>query len=477
VAILTIKEDWILDGHNLKGETLEIANARKESYGGGDGKGYKPSEVEPATIEEDVLRREFTFNTLMWRLMDLAQGPDKAEIIDLTGCGVRDLRGGNIRCPANPDVVFADDPTRMLRVLKFIGRYGFTTPRDVVESIRRNARKIKAIPWEAVGKLLFDEILNQPTARKLLTQMEEFGLLEPIAELIQEKKPFAAFVANRLLTDRRVQFILDLMELGIPARTPLSFLSPADQKELRSITVGMSEDDAVSLVEHLIKPPVDNMKVITTLNLPDRERGKILGVARELILSNPSLVHFPSRLTDQVIDRMSRLKTSNLVHEIAMRVADKVPPLGWPGGQCHVVKRIEKEIQNPKLEDLLSKKVELGMDLDNPSARQVYDPERTRGAWKFDMLITPHAQYRMDLRGITEPELRKALDSAFRDINADRAKGHKDRYEKMMRGGEMEFHDKKLNIFFAFQIKGKEAVIITVYRPGENDHKYPTTCR
>ena len=46
VAILTVKGDWILDGHNLKGEVIEIANARKESYGGSEGKGYKQKDTE-----------------------------------------------------------------------------------------------------------------------------------------------------------------------------------------------------------------------------------------------------------------------------------------------------------------------------------------------------------------------------------------------------------------------------------------------
>ena len=37
VAIVTVKDHWDLDGHDMKGEVLEIANARKESYGGQGG--------------------------------------------------------------------------------------------------------------------------------------------------------------------------------------------------------------------------------------------------------------------------------------------------------------------------------------------------------------------------------------------------------------------------------------------------------
>jgi len=154
VAILTIKGDWEVGGVNLKGEDIEIANARKESYGGEAGKGYKPDAVEPATIAEDICRREFNFNCLMWRLLDLAEGPDKAEIIDLTGCGLRDLQEGVARCPRDPDIVFADDPSRMVRLVRFVVRYGFKIPPDVEAAVRRNAHRLKDMPSSALSNLL-----------------------------------------------------------------------------------------------------------------------------------------------------------------------------------------------------------------------------------------------------------------------------------------------------------------------------------
>ena len=87
VSKIFIEGPWDLDGFEMEGEVIEIVNARKEEYevdDAGEYVGHKPIRVEPTTLEDDVTRREFTFNTLMWRLIDLAQGPDKAEIIDLT---------------------------------------------------------------------------------------------------------------------------------------------------------------------------------------------------------------------------------------------------------------------------------------------------------------------------------------------------------------------------------------------------------
>lgn len=156
VAILTVKGSWVLDGQDLRGEVIEIANARKESYAGagGKGKGYKPDEVVPATITEDVNRREFTFNTLLWRMLDLAEGPDKAEVIDLTGVGRQHLREKLIQTPLDPDRTFSDDPTRMLRLVRFAVKYDMKVHPDVAAAVRRNAHRLMDMPWEAVGALL-----------------------------------------------------------------------------------------------------------------------------------------------------------------------------------------------------------------------------------------------------------------------------------------------------------------------------------
>lgn len=173
-------------------------------------------------------------------------------------------------------------------------------------------------------------------------------------------------------------------------------------------------------------------------------------------------------------------KQADVTHRVATRYlqrqADLMPPLGYPGGQCHVVRRIVEEVKNPRLEQSLRDQVEEGRDLSNPAARNVYNPEKTKGAWKYNMVITPHAQYRMDLRGITEPELRRVLDGAFKDINAERSRGDDTRYRKLMSGRELEHYDPKLDIFIAFTARNDNAVIITTYRKKEKDPKRPTSC-
>lgn len=252
VAILTVKGDWHVDGHNLKGEVIEIANARKESYGGTGGKGYKPSQVSPATARDDVARREFTFNTLMWRLAELASGPDKAEIVDITGCGMADLRAGVMRCPSDPDKTFSDDPTRMIRAVKFLVRYGFRIDAEVEAAIRRNARKLKKAPHEAIAKLLVG-LLKDKNGVKALREMKRLGLLPIVANMIQGNKQFAATM-RKWAANQNLAELFDLLDAGLPVNADLGFLTPAQQKQLRRAIVGMAPDRQGDLLAKLRQP-------------------------------------------------------------------------------------------------------------------------------------------------------------------------------------------------------------------------------
>lgn len=301
VAIITIKGDWMLDGYPMNGEIIEIANARKESYSGvgGKGKGYKPTDVQPATIEEDVFRREFTFNTLLWKMLDLAEGPDRAEVIDLTGLGRSHLEEKLVQTPLDPDRTFSDDPTRMLRAIKFLVKYDLRLSPEVQASIRQNASKMKNMPWEAVGKILVGDILSTPMARESLLMMAGLGLVEVLAEMIQENPPFAAYMAGQFNANRNVALLLDLADLGLGSR-PVGFLKKDQQIRLREITTPMHHDEASDYFDRLKKPPIDNVALIEEFNLQGRERASLALIAQEVMLEEPSIAFEPLKLQERV---------------------------------------------------------------------------------------------------------------------------------------------------------------------------------
>lgn len=158
---------------------------------------------------------------------------------------------------------------------------------------------------------------------------------------------------------------------------------------------------------------------------------------------------------------------------VAARYADLNPPLGYPGGPCHVMQRIRDEVRNPKLQEKLVDSVEDGDKLSNPEAAAIYDLEVDRGAGRFKKLrITPHAQYRMDQRGIIVNELRIALKSFQKAWNDDKSRqGYRWRNweEDMARGQPIRWEDPQIKLAVVFTANRDVATLVTAYWEGQPD--------
>ena len=290
VAILTVKGKWDLGGYDMAGEVIEIANARKESYGGAGGKGYKPHTVSPATIEEDVERREFTFNSLLWRLHDLARGPDKAEIVDLTGCGLRDLQSGTMRCPRDPDIVFSDDPSRMVRAIKFLLKYGFKIDPEVAASIRRNSQKLKSMPPNHLGNMLIETFFEPGVGKKALLEMDKLGLLDVVREIADEDQLFRQTLENWASKRSDLKFLFDLLDLNMPTGKRLSVVPQDLLPQFRAYSEA-EPDKAMALLDVLDQPgrKFDMPALIRMLGLRGPEIRDLTKQMRRILILDPDI--------------------------------------------------------------------------------------------------------------------------------------------------------------------------------------------
>ncbi len=120
---------------------IEIAETRKESY-------YIDSRkpvVESTTLEEDLLRRDFTINAIAMSL----NKEDFGSIIDPLG-GIKDLNKGIIITPLDPDETFSDDPLRMLRAVRFAAKLNFQVASNILDSIDRMSKRLEIISWERI---------------------------------------------------------------------------------------------------------------------------------------------------------------------------------------------------------------------------------------------------------------------------------------------------------------------------------------
>jgi tRNA nucleotidyltransferase (CCA-adding enzyme) len=115
------------------GVHLDLATARQESY---KAMAALP-EVWPAAIEEDLLRRDFTVNAMALPLVAALppRAPALGGLLDLYG-GRRDLEAGALR--VLHDRSFLDDPTRVLRGVRFEARLGLRLTPET-EALAREA--------------------------------------------------------------------------------------------------------------------------------------------------------------------------------------------------------------------------------------------------------------------------------------------------------------------------------------------------
>jgi poly(A) polymerase len=158
----------------IGGHAVELVSARKESYAPTS---RKP-QVEHAGLYEDVMRRDFTINTLLENL-------HTGETLDLTGRAMEDIRAGIIRTPTEPATTFYDDPLRMLRAIRFAVRLGFEIEKATYEAIVRDAARLAIISKERIRDEFAKILLSDKPARGL-RMLNDAGLLAQFApELVE----------------------------------------------------------------------------------------------------------------------------------------------------------------------------------------------------------------------------------------------------------------------------------------------------
>lgn len=150
-------------------ETLDLITARSEAY---EFPGALPS-VTPSTIADDLRRRDFTVNAMAVRV----DGTHVGELLDPLD-GQSDLQRGLIR--ALHPRSFVDDPTRILRAIRYEGRYGFQIEPGTLEWIDAESLDVlSSLSGERLRHEL-DLILAEENAATMLLRTESLGVLHAI---------------------------------------------------------------------------------------------------------------------------------------------------------------------------------------------------------------------------------------------------------------------------------------------------------
>jgi poly(A) polymerase len=150
----------------VAGEQVEITTYRSDVY---DGETRKPEVAFGDTIEDDLLRRDFTVNAMALRL-------PQRELVDVHG-GVEDLLAGRLHTPQAAPVSFRDDPLRMMRAARFTAQLGFTVSGEVRAAMTDLADSIDIVSAERVRDELV-KLLNTSEPVPGIRLLVDTGLAE-----------------------------------------------------------------------------------------------------------------------------------------------------------------------------------------------------------------------------------------------------------------------------------------------------------
>ena len=193
---------------------VDFASTRSESY---PRKGHLPVvDKIGCSLREDVMRRDFTINAM-------AKSVTTGEIVDYTG-GLEDLKNKKLR--VLHDGSFIDDPTRIIRALKFSVRFGFELDehtgklqQDYLENINYNM-SYKRLKKELIetfnlnSQIAFEKFINEKIYKLVTPNAVEMPSVN-IEKLVNNYKPeniwlvFVGVDLSRLPLTKIEQKILD----------------------------------------------------------------------------------------------------------------------------------------------------------------------------------------------------------------------------------------------------------------------------
>jgi tRNA nucleotidyltransferase/poly(A) polymerase len=177
---------------------MEIATFREDVS-----KGRNPEVKLGVTIEDDVKRRDLTYNALFYDL-------DKKEIVDLTG-GREHLEQGVTQMVGDPIERFDEDSLRILRAFRFASRYGHPLHKDTEKAIEKRKQlenidpesgEMKRISQERIWEEMCKSWKQAKDYRNYLNFFTKFDMWSEVfpgsninTELV-DSKDFVVVIAN-----------------------------------------------------------------------------------------------------------------------------------------------------------------------------------------------------------------------------------------------------------------------------------------
>ena len=160
----------------IEGQPFEVATFRHD---GPYLDGRHPSQVRYGSLQEDIRRRDFTINGMVY-------DPLTERVIDEIG-GRKDLEAKFIRAIGKPRQRFEEDRLRMVRAIRLAASLDFSIEEETFAAMRELAPTITLVSWERIGDEI-TRILTEGGARKGFELLDRADLLKIILPELEAMK-------------------------------------------------------------------------------------------------------------------------------------------------------------------------------------------------------------------------------------------------------------------------------------------------
>ena len=213
---------------DLKDFDIEFVQTRKEQYH----KESRNPDTAYGTIEEDAKRRDLTINSLYYNISD-------GKLYDYNQ-GIDDLVNQVIRTPSDPDIIFNDDPLRILRVIRFSCRYGWGIDKATWLGMIKNAHRISIVSQERITDEI-SKIITSPNASIGIRKMMYCGILHRVMKDVYDLTTVYESQNPRVTSFEHTMEVLDEVQPFIENRFAALFHDVG--KIAADYTKGVLQDD------------------------------------------------------------------------------------------------------------------------------------------------------------------------------------------------------------------------------------------
>lgn len=299
--IIKIQKDIRTAQVLLNGEEIDFASTRKEIY---PNAGHLPVTTEiGCNLSDDLMRRDFTVNSI-------AKSVSTGEIFDPTG-GVQDLQNKVLRIHHKES--FKDDPTRIIRGLKFRLRFGFDLESETAKlqdeylknvnydmSFSRLKKELidtfNLNKFESLNKFIDEKIykLVTPNLHQALPQKN----IETLINKFQIQNPWIIYLgwldlSNLELTREEQKVLNDYSRLKtVNTKDDYEVYTNCAKSDIRAIILWIMMGETAG--EHYLRK-LKNIKIETTgddlinLGFKGRQVGEGLETLLRAKLANPQM--------------------------------------------------------------------------------------------------------------------------------------------------------------------------------------------